>query len=434
MVNLELAIKQQIDFLAQHKAKIFEHLNSLRSSCGFPIYSSMDLRDAGWKMSVVDYNLFPGGFNNVAKKDHHKAAALFRQFFSAKLLSAPPWKICLLPEAHTNNKGYLESVASLIKILEKAGAEIKIMWPGEPIPKAWNLKSPSGQELSYLPAEEAVKDCSAILINHDLSGGPPKALKNLKNPPPVYPSPNLGWFKRKKSKHFEIVWSLLNNLKKEFPDFEPWFFAPYSVSLDNIDLKEATAPKELQAACEKIIAKIEKKYVRHNIKKQAKVFIKNDQGTYGLGVYPVNHPKQIAENFSDFVKKMKRGKDSQKIDSFIIQEAVPSALKTSSKSDSILTAESVFYKSNGKIFASFLRIAQNSDEEGKAINLNQPGSFFTQHDRLLTPSGSPIVFPPLRNSDILKEAEAYGPYQFLALIHALAAGMEECLGEPNQQE
>ena len=29
-----------------------------------PLYSSVDIRDAGFKMAVVDTNLFPAGFNN----------------------------------------------------------------------------------------------------------------------------------------------------------------------------------------------------------------------------------------------------------------------------------------------------------------------------------------------------------------------------------
>ena len=32
-----------------------------------PFYASVDLRNAGFKLSVVDTNLFPGGFNNLSE-------------------------------------------------------------------------------------------------------------------------------------------------------------------------------------------------------------------------------------------------------------------------------------------------------------------------------------------------------------------------------
>ena len=33
-----------------------------------PFYSSVDIRNAGFKMAPVDTNLFPGGFNNLAEE------------------------------------------------------------------------------------------------------------------------------------------------------------------------------------------------------------------------------------------------------------------------------------------------------------------------------------------------------------------------------
>ena len=33
-----------------------------------PIYGSVDIRDFGWKVGVVDANHFPAGFNNISKK------------------------------------------------------------------------------------------------------------------------------------------------------------------------------------------------------------------------------------------------------------------------------------------------------------------------------------------------------------------------------
>ncbi|DAC14334.1 MAG TPA: glutamate--cysteine ligase, partial [Candidatus Poseidoniales archaeon] len=36
-----------------------------RAEVPLPIYGSVDIRDADWKVAVVDANHFPAGFNNV---------------------------------------------------------------------------------------------------------------------------------------------------------------------------------------------------------------------------------------------------------------------------------------------------------------------------------------------------------------------------------
>ncbi|MEC8106203.1 MAG: glutamate--cysteine ligase, partial [Candidatus Thermoplasmatota archaeon] len=38
-----------------------------RSEIDVPIYGSVDIRDAGWKIAVVDANQFPAGFNNTSE-------------------------------------------------------------------------------------------------------------------------------------------------------------------------------------------------------------------------------------------------------------------------------------------------------------------------------------------------------------------------------
>ena len=40
-----------------------------RAEIDVPIYGSVDIRDAGWKIAVVDANQFPAGFNNTSESD-----------------------------------------------------------------------------------------------------------------------------------------------------------------------------------------------------------------------------------------------------------------------------------------------------------------------------------------------------------------------------
>ena len=46
-----------------------------------PLYSSIDIRNSGFKISPIDTNLFPSGFNNISKQGLQKATQYFLQYF-----------------------------------------------------------------------------------------------------------------------------------------------------------------------------------------------------------------------------------------------------------------------------------------------------------------------------------------------------------------
>ena len=46
-----------------------------------PLTSSVDIRDAGFKCSPVDTNLYPAGFNNLNQAARIKAAGAFYDYF-----------------------------------------------------------------------------------------------------------------------------------------------------------------------------------------------------------------------------------------------------------------------------------------------------------------------------------------------------------------
>ena len=77
----------------------------------FPIYSSVDLRDAGFKISAIDANIFPAGFNNLCDSFLDKGAKLLRDFVTASFGHIE--RIVIYPESHTRNKYYLQNLFSL---------------------------------------------------------------------------------------------------------------------------------------------------------------------------------------------------------------------------------------------------------------------------------------------------------------------------------
>jgi glutamate--cysteine ligase len=379
----------------------------------------MDVRDAGWKIAAVDVNLFPAGFNNLSVEDRALAAKKFREFFSARLLTTSPWRVTVVPESHTQNMGYLENLAGLLEILREAGVEPKLLWPGTPsIPKAWTLKTTSGKELVYLPPTEALENSQAMLLNHDLSGGIPSAIADVKIP--TFPSPKLGWYRRRKSNHFEIVDSLLQKLEQQFPFFDSWYFSMRSSIVPEVDFESEIGLKTLVQATESIFELLKQDYLDRKIPESPRVFLKNDSGTYGLGVISLKSPGQILENIKDLRKKMRSGKGSVAVSQVILQEAIPTALRVNDTS-----GEPVLYMVDGRPIGGFCRVHEKLGADSRWLNLNQPGSLLEPLSCLK--ASSPRNFPLLRGQSICDSLGPNGLYHFLSRLHAVAAGLEDCL-------
>ena len=89
-----------------------------------PFYASVDLRNAGFKLAPVDTNLFPAGFNNLNPAFY---PLCFHAVQSAiERLCPDAHRILLIPENHTRNTFYLESLSKLTEILSKAGLEVRV--------------------------------------------------------------------------------------------------------------------------------------------------------------------------------------------------------------------------------------------------------------------------------------------------------------------
>jgi glutamate--cysteine ligase len=412
-----MSLETQISLLP----KVLERLSQHVPPCGFPIYSSMDLRDSGWKVSVVDVNLFPAGFNNLSPDDRQRGALVLRNFFETKLLSAPPWNITIVPEAHTNNKGYLENLAGIFTLLKDAGAEPKLLWPGPAIPKPWVIKTTSGFSLEYLPAEQALQGAQALLLNHDMSAGVPKVIENVSLP--TFPSRNLGWYRRKKSDHHDIIDSLLADLKSNIPGFDPWYFRVRHKTITDFNVQSEEDIHKLAQEITGFLDELREEYRQRKINTEPVLFVKNDSGTYGLGVFSVRSSEQLMTELKNFQKKFRIGKESVQISKLILQEGVPTGF-----SNATSVAEPTIYTIHGTPIGGFYRIRNFENiEDGRLENLNQPGSYFEPLGcNVRIQNGRQFSHPS--NRDPCAEIKTKGLYNFLIYLHSLAASREECLG------
>lgn len=410
--------------LEERGSEVLEALRSSMSTCGYPIYTSMDIRDAGWKIAAVDVNLFPAGFNNLTLADRSRGAQKMREFFAAKLLVPGPWTITVVPEAHTNNAGYLENLAGILALLKEADCVPLLLWPGPPLPKAWTLKTQSGAELTYLPREEALKNSQALFLNHDLSGGVPEVIRGIALP--TFPSTKLGWYQRRKSTHQEIVEALLRKIETQVSWFDPWFLSPKTKMIPRVDFESEAGLTLVAEEAEQELQILRTQYREREIPDEPRLFVKNDAGTYGMGVFSVKDSSEIREAGRKLRQKMRKGKESVPISQIILQEAIPTAMTYSMAPDKVVAGEPVIYMVNGLAIGGFIRLHENLGADARWENLNQPGSLLEPLECPNHPGKPHRPFSQIRRSNPCEQLGSTQIYGIVARLHAVAAGLEEC--------
>ncbi len=110
--------------IVDHQSEIESWFRNQWRKTPAPFYASVDLRNAGYKLAPVDTNLFPAGFNNL----NPAFEALCIQAAQLAVERSPHQvdRILIIPENHTRNLFYLESLATLQQIIVKAGFEVRL--------------------------------------------------------------------------------------------------------------------------------------------------------------------------------------------------------------------------------------------------------------------------------------------------------------------
>jgi glutamate--cysteine ligase len=337
-----------------------------------PFYCSVDLRNAGFKLAPVDTNLFPAGFNNLNPAFeslcvHALQAALERVMPTA-------CNVVLVPENHTRNLYYLEAVATLQDLIQKAGYAVRIgsIIPGLAEPQSIAL--PSGKTLLLEPLHREddrvmVGDFSpcVVLLHNDLSGGRPAILEGLAQT--VIPPLGVGWSDRLKSQHFAIY----QEVAEEFGSLlgmDPWFVNPLFSNCGQINFMKREGEECLAANVELVLNDVREKYRQYDIKEEPFVIVKADAGTYGMGVMTVKSADEMRNINRDTRKKMGATKEGKEVTGAIIQEGVYT-FETWGESEA--TAEPVVYMIDHYVVGGFYRVHEG---RSNTENLNAPGARF----------------------------------------------------------
>jgi glutamate--cysteine ligase len=336
-----------------------------------PFYSSVDIRNAGFKLAPVDTNLYPGGWNNLTPE----MLPLGVQAAMAAIEKICPEarNLLLIPENHTRNMFYLANVAQLQRIFYMAGLNVRIGSINPEIKENTTIDLPNGDRVTLEPVIRTKRriglkdfDPCTILLNNDLSAGVPGILEDL-HEQYLLPPLHAGWSIRRKSKHFECYEEVSKRFGKLL-GVDPWLINPMFNQCGEVDFADGTGMECLQTNVDSLLTKIKRKYKEYGIQEKPFVVVKADNGTYGMGIMTVRDVKDLHEINRKTRNKMSVIKDGQSLSEVIIQEGV---ITHERLNDAV--AEPVVYMMDRYVVGGFYRIHA---ERGIDENLNAPGSSF----------------------------------------------------------
>ena len=336
-----------------------------------PFYSSVDIRNAGFKLAPVDTNLYPGGWNNLTPE----MLPLGVQAAMAAIEKICPEarNLLLIPENHTRNMFYLANVAQLQRIFYMAGLNVRIGSINPEIKENTTIDLPNGDRVTLEPVIRTKRriglkdfDPCTILLNNDLSAGVPGILEDL-HEQYLLPPLHAGWSIRRKSKHFECYEEVSKRFGKLL-GVDPWLINPMFNQCGEVDFADGTGMECLQTNVDSLLTKIKRKYKEYGIQEKPFVVVKADNGTYGMGIMTVRDIKDLDEINRKTRNKMSVIKDGQSLSEVIIQEGV---ITHERLNDAV--AEPVVYMMDRYVVGGFYRIHA---ERGIDENLNAPGSSF----------------------------------------------------------
>ena len=340
-----------------------------------PFYSSVDIRNAGFKLSPVDTNLYPGGWNNLSAP----MLPLVVQATQAAIEKICPEarNLLLIPENHTRNTFYLSNIAQMVRIFRMAGLNVRVGSINPEIKEPTEIQLPDygmgGGSVLLEPVVRSERriglkdfDPCTVLLNNDLSAGVPGILEDL-HEQHLLPPLHAGWHVRSKSTHFACYEEVSKRFGKML-GIDPWLINPMFSQCGEVNFADGAGIECLRSNADALLGKIRRKYKEYGIQEKPFVIIKADNGTYGMGIMTVRDVADLDVLNRKTRNKMSVIKDGQSVSNVIIQEGV---LTNERINEAV--AEPVVYMMDRYVVGGFYRVHA---ERGVDENLNAPGAQF----------------------------------------------------------
>jgi len=361
-----------------------------------PFYSSVDLRNAGFKLAPVDTNLYPAGWNNL--RPEMLPLAVQAAMASIEKICPEARNLLLIPENHSSNTFYLSSVAQLRRIFHMAGLNVRIGSIDPAIKKTTTMVLPDGQSVTLEPVLRGkrrlgVKDFDpcTILLNTDLRAGVPGILEDL-HEQYLLPPLHAGWTTRRRSKHFKCYEEVAKRMGKLL-GVDPWLINPMFEKCAEVQLAQGIDTECLHTRIDALLTKIRRKYKEYGIKEKPFVVVKADNGPHDFGILTVHDVKDLPALSEKVQQQTRNPGAAEQTHDILIQEGV---LTQERMNDAV--AEPVVYMMDRYVVGGFYRIHAH---RGTDENLNTPGASyvplaFEQSTHLPQPGIKPGASAPNR--------------------------------------
>lgn len=368
---MNIKTKEELEsFVSQNWKKINQWIDEQMKPLKIPVYSSVDIRESNEKFAPVDNNLYPAGFNNLCQLDLDASVVQFEDFWKSQGETSLK-HIGLLCESHTKNLFYLDHLAYLKKALEETGVDVSIVSFEKSLfetSSKVSLLSHSKFELDIYEGKiegdkaylaDQARGLDLIILNNDQSAPIPVDWSKLSTP--VHPSPMLGWDNRSKSEHFQNYREVLQRFSEAFSVDTDLMMAHFQC-IDGIDFSTKEGLESVGKAIDELQAQLPG---------EKNLFVKADQGTYGMGISVVKSGEEIINMNRKGRNKMDVGKNRKKFTKVIIQEGIDSSLMYEG-----MPAEVTIYLVGGKATGGFVRA---NNLKGAHENLNSKGMVFRRY-------------------------------------------------------
>ena len=340
-----------------------------------PFYSSVDIRNAGFKLAPVDTNLYPGGWNNLTPA--MLPLAVQAAMAAIEKICPEARNLLIIPENQKRNTLYLSNIAQLRRIFHMAGLNVRIGSIDPDIKKITTVDLPNGDSVKLEPVIRGrrrlgVKDFDpcTILLNNDLRAGVPGILEDL-HEQYLLPPLHAGWFTRRKSRHFQSYEEVAKRFGKLI-GVDPWLINPMFNKCGEADLSHASGMECVTTNVDALLTRIKRKYKEYGINEKPFVMVKADDSSVGMGIMTVRDVKDLAG--FQFAGQEADGDVAvaQQLAEVIVQEGV---LTNERIAEAV--AEPVVYMMDRYVVGGFYRV-----HAGRGIdeNLNAPGARFVPLD------------------------------------------------------
>ena len=353
------------NFLNNNHKKIKEWFEYKNNNLDSIFYSSVDIRKSDYKIAPIDTNLFPAGFNNFSDKSKKEASEQIKKNINQDS------DFLIVPENHSRNLKYFENLKAIQDILSIYNKNVSINSLTRENTREIELSDHSIIKINSLE-DLNKKDIykKIFLLNNDLINGNIDFLEENKKDINIYPDLKMGWFTRTKYIHFTAYNSVISDFCSEF-QIDPFFISCITKQFSEFDINNIDSLTKLAEEIELLKKEIKDKNQEHGIKEEPYIFIKANQGSYGIGVIKIKYAQEVLTLNKKNRNKMKKTKGGNVIKSVIIQEGI----KTSEYINNY-SAESIIYSIFNKPITCLKRFNKEKDN---LSSLNTKNSYILDH-------------------------------------------------------